>query len=90
MKKRTIFFFVVWLVLFVFVITTETWCYHNPIHSLHNDLRCLAFDFHNMLETESITYWIAAEHYLEASIMETSLSLTTTSMYVLNWMTLIK
>lgn len=60
MKKKTILFFVVWAVLAIFVITTETWCCHKPMHSLHNDLRCLVSDFHNMCKKESITYWICS------------------------------
>ena len=60
MKKKIIAFLVIWVLLFFFIMTTELWCHYRPLHSLHNDLRCLAFDFHHMCKAESITYWICS------------------------------
>ena len=60
MRKSSIVFFVCWSLLVVFLLTTEMWSFYNPMHALHNDLRCLAGEFHAMCQEESLVYWICA------------------------------
>ena len=58
MRKSVIVFFIFWFLLLLLVVTTEVWCFYHPLHSLHNDLRCLAAAFHEMAQTEKLQYWV--------------------------------
>ena len=60
MRKSSRVFFVLWSVLVLLLIITEVWCAAYPMHALHNDLRCLAAEFHNMCQQESLQYWICS------------------------------
>ena len=58
MRSTDIVFFFLWSLLVVFIVTSELLCFYYPIQSLQNDLRCLAAEFHNMCQKESLVYWI--------------------------------